>query len=187
MREHASDQSRNPRRSRRQIVVRALSARSTQGHIVLGSLRFACALGRTGRKAIKREGDGATPMGRWRISHGFFRKCRGLRPRTGLAIRPIRENDGWCDQAGDRNYNRQVRLPYPASAERLMRADHLYDVVLVTSHNQCPRVRGAGSAIFLHVARAGFLPTEGCVALRARDLAHVLRRLGRDSWLVVPH
>jgi L,D-peptidoglycan transpeptidase YkuD (ErfK/YbiS/YcfS/YnhG family) len=74
-----------------------------------------------------------------------------------------------------------VRHPYPASAERLWREDGLYDVVVVLSHNARPRVRGCGSAVFMHVARPGYAPTEGCIALRREHLLRLLQRLGRGA------
>lgn len=94
-----------------------------------------------------------------------------------MPVTPIGRDDGWCDAPADRNYNRPVRLPYAANAEAIWRADHLYDVVVVLSHNTLPRVRGAGSAIFVHVARPGYEPTEGCIALRREHLLVLLRHL----------
>ena len=146
------------------LVVRGLSRQRTCGTIEFGGLRFACALGRSGRSARKREGDGATPLGRFAILAVLYRPDR-RRPQTGLPVRRIGPADGWCDAPSDRNYNRAVRLPYPASHERLWRNDRLYDIVLVLDHNTRPRVRGAGSAIFMHVARhgarGGLAATEG--------------------------
>lgn len=94
-------------------------------------------------------------------------------------------SDGWCDAPSDRNYNRPVQLPYPASTERMWRDDGLYDVVGILDHNARPRMRGRGSAIFLHVARDGYRPTEGCVALSRRDLMRVLAIVGRGAKLIV--
>jgi L,D-peptidoglycan transpeptidase YkuD (ErfK/YbiS/YcfS/YnhG family) len=94
-----------------------------------------------------------------------------------LPVRAIRRHDGWCDASADRNYNRPVRLPYAASAERLWREDALYDVVVVLDYNKRPRVRGRGSAIFMHVARPGYAPTEGCIALARGHLLRLLERL----------
>jgi L,D-peptidoglycan transpeptidase YkuD (ErfK/YbiS/YcfS/YnhG family) len=108
----------------------------------------------------------------------LYRADRVRRPQTRLPLRPIRPEDGWCDDPADRNYNRPVRHPYPASAERLWRADHLYDVVVVLTHNARPRVRGGGSAVFMHLARPEYTPTEGCIALRRAHLLQLLRRLG---------
>ena len=70
-----------------------------------------------------------------------------------------------------------MRLPYPASAERLWREDALYDLVVVLDYNERPRVRGRGSAIFMHVARPGYAPTEGCIALARPHLLRLLERL----------
>lgn len=92
---------------------------------------------------------------------------------------------GWCDAPSDPNYNRQVRYPYRASAEALWRDDGLYDLVAVLDYNVRPRVRGRGSAIFMHVARPGYLPTEGCIALRKDHLRRLLSLTGRGSTINV--
>ncbi len=126
-----------------------------------------------------------TPSGRWRLVQVLYRPDRQRRPLTGLPVRPLRPDDGWCDAVGDRNYNRQVVHPYPVSAEHLWRADALYDVIVVLDHNARPRVQAGGSAIFMHLARQGFAPTEGCIALRRRDLLLLLARLGRNAWVTV--
>jgi L,D-peptidoglycan transpeptidase YkuD (ErfK/YbiS/YcfS/YnhG family) len=159
------------------VTVEALSFRCTRGTLCLGSLRFPCALGRSGCTARKREGDGATPIGQWHMRAVLYRPDRLLRPRTALPVRAIRRWDGWCDAPGDRNYNRPVRLPYPASAERLWREDALYDLLVVLDYNERPRARGRGSAIFMHVAKSGYAPTEGCIALARPHLVRLLERL----------
>ena len=133
----------------------------------------------------KREGDGATPVGVWRMREVLYRPDRVQRPRTQLPVKAIRPRDGWCDASTDRNYNRPVSHPYPASAERLLREDGLYDVVVVLDYNDCPRVRGHGSAIFLHVAKPGFAPTEGCIAFTRPHLLRLLARLGLRSAVAV--
>jgi L,D-peptidoglycan transpeptidase YkuD (ErfK/YbiS/YcfS/YnhG family) len=115
----------------------------------------------------------------------LYRPDRTPRPPTRLPVRPIRPDDGWCDAPADRNYNRPVRHPYPVSAERLWRDDELYDLVVVLSHNTRPRVRGAGSAVFMHVAGAGFRPTEGCIALRRPHLVRLLERVGAGACIFV--
>lgn len=150
-----------------------------------GSMRLPCALGRSGRTVRKREGDGGTPVGVYAIARVLYRPDRATRPRTRLPIFPIRSRDGWCDQPGDRNYNRSVLLPYPASCERLWREDHLYDLVVVLDHNTRPRLRGGGSAIFLHVARPGYAPTEGCIALQRRHLERILGLLRRGARIKI--
>lgn len=167
-------------------MLRVLSRSATRGTLQWAALALPCAIGRGGIRAGKREGDGATPLGCWRLRLVFYRPDRGFRPVTALQARPLRPADGWCDATADRNYNRQVRHPYPASAERMWREDALYNVVVVLDYNVRPRVRGKGSAIFIHVARPGFLPTEGCVALRIQDMRKLLALLPRRACLVVP-
>ena len=107
----------------------------------------------------------------------LYRRDRLARPRSGLPVRALSPNDGWCDAVGDRNYNRPVRLPYGASHERLWRADRLYDLVVVLDWNMRPRRQGLGSAIFLHVARPDGTGTEGCLALPPGELLRLVAHL----------
>ncbi len=173
---------------RQDLVVRSLNRKAASGVATIGPLVLHCGLGRAGMTAQKREGDGATPIGRWPITNVLYRpdRLRGLHlssvQRKG---RPIGIRNGWCDAVGDRNYNRPVQHPYPATAEALWREDHLYDVIVILGHNRRPRVQDGGSAIFMHLAReldgGGIGPTAGCVSLRRRDLALVLRLLRPGS------
>ncbi|HWD68273.1 MAG TPA: L,D-transpeptidase family protein [Caulobacteraceae bacterium] len=135
-----------------------------------------CALGPAGviPAGAKREGDGATPAGLWPLRRVLWRPDRGPAPATRLPHAPLEADDGWCDAPKDPAYNQPVRLPYPASAEHLWRDDRVYDLIIVLGYNDDPVVPGAGSAIFLHLARADYEPTQGCVALAAGDLLHLL-------------
>jgi L,D-peptidoglycan transpeptidase YkuD (ErfK/YbiS/YcfS/YnhG family) len=109
-----------------------------------------------------------------------YRPDRLARPHSGLDVVPLTPDQGWCDAPSDPAYNRLVKLPYGAGAETLWREDGLYDLLAVIGHNDDPPQSGAGSAIFLHVARepgdggARFAPTQGCVALALADLVEVL-------------
>ena len=49
---------------------------------------------------------------------------------TTLPVRAIHHHDGWCEDPSSRRYNRPVRLATDSSADRLMRADHLYDFIV---------------------------------------------------------
>lgn len=169
------------------LVVRPRPGHPTQGILQFGQMRFACALGRGGIRALKREGDGATPLATMRLLHGFYRAGRASTAKSSLPFRKTRPGDGWCDAPDDRNYNRQVRLPYGASCETMQRSDRLYDCVIVLDYNIRPRRRGRGSAIFLHIAREGFLPTEGCIAVSPQVMARLLPYLNARTVLVVTH
>ncbi len=150
----------------------------SEGRFELEGRQVRCALGRSGVIAgeDKREGDGASPLGAWPIRRVFYRPDRGPKPITALPLEPVAPDDGWCDAPGDPAYNRPVKLPYPASAETMWREDGVYDVVVVLGHNDDPPIAGMGSAIFLHLARDSYAPTEGCVALNRRDLDLLLAK-----------
>ncbi len=151
-------------------------ARMSAGHVVIP-----CAIGRAGITRDKREGDGATPAGGWRLASFYLRRTAPAPPPWRL----IRRDDVWCDDARSFLYNRKARAPFRLSHEAMWREDGLYDVVGVMDYNIVPRIRGRGSAIFFHIATAALGPTAGCVALRARDMARLLPRLGRGVRIVV--
>jgi len=145
--------------------------RPTAPHQVLVSCAgrvLVATMGAAGIRTIKREGDRATPRARLTPL-----VCLSRRPQPSpLAWRLTRADDGWCDDPASGRYNAPVRRPFPMSHERLVRTDAIYDNIIITDHNQRPRIRGAGSAIFIHVAREGMTPTLGCIAFRAADWRH---------------
>lgn len=136
--------------------------------------RYRAALGTGGTTMDKREGDGATPCGTMALRRVFYRADRLPRPKATVPIALLAPQDGWCDDPADAAYNRFVRLPYPARHEALWRDDPLYDLVGVLGWNDEPVTRGRGSAIFIHLARPDYGPTEGCIALARADLVTVL-------------
>jgi L,D-peptidoglycan transpeptidase YkuD (ErfK/YbiS/YcfS/YnhG family) len=131
------------------------------------------------------EGDGITPRGSFPVREIFYRADRIPKPITALPLRAIEKDDGWCDAPGDANYNRLVKLPYPASAEQMWREDHLYDLVAVLGYNDDPVVPGKGSAIFLHLARPDFSATHGCVALTRDDWLAAIAQLEPGDQVVI--
>ncbi len=144
------------------------------GRLVLAGRTYRAALGRGGVRTDKQEGDGATPAGLLPLRRVLYRADKLPIPRTTLPREPIAETDGWCDDPGHPDYNRPVQLPHPARCEELWRRDAVFDIVAVLGWNDAPVERGRGSAIFLHVARADYAPTEGCVALALADLTAIL-------------
>jgi L,D-peptidoglycan transpeptidase YkuD (ErfK/YbiS/YcfS/YnhG family) len=142
--------------------------------LTLGGDIFPAAIGRGGARAGKHEGDGVTPLGVLPLRQVLYRPDREPPPRSAVPVRPLAPSDGWCDDPTHPDYNRMIRLPFPASAETLWRDDALYDIIGVLGWNDAPVRPGLGSAIFLHVASTGYGPTEGCIALAAAHLRRVL-------------
>ncbi len=152
------------------IVVRASPLDRRRAIVRCGPLCFQATLGRSGITSIKREGDGATPRASMTVLSGYRRGDRNGQIRTGLPLTRIRADMLWCDAPTHASYNHPVRAPFAASHEKLLRQDKLYDICLVLDWNLRARRLGCGSAIFFHVARPGYPPTEGCVALSMRDV-----------------
>lgn len=167
------------------LRVRSRPGRRTQGWLLAGPLALPVALGRGGIRANKREGDGGTPRGTFRLRRVWWRADRAPRPRTHLPVRRIRDEDGWCEDPRDRHYNRPIRLTPDDPGDRLKRADRLYDLIVELDHNTRPRIAGRGSAVFVHVAQPGFASTAGCVALTATALRRLIAHAGPRTRIVV--
>jgi L,D-peptidoglycan transpeptidase YkuD (ErfK/YbiS/YcfS/YnhG family) len=167
------------------IRVRPAAAGGSRGVLLAGAHAVPVVLGRAGIAANKREGDGATPRGRFRLMRLWWRADRTPRPRTALAVQRIDRAIAWCEDPADRHYNRPFRRSANEPGDRLWRDDHLYDLVIEISHNTRPRVSGRGSAVFIHVARPDRSGTAGCMALEAKDLRRLLGRLGPQTRIVI--
>jgi L,D-peptidoglycan transpeptidase YkuD (ErfK/YbiS/YcfS/YnhG family) len=169
----------------RSIRVSTRPGRKSQGWLSAGPFSAPVALGRTGIKADKREGDGGTPRGRFRPLRLWWRADRLPRPQTLLPVRRIGPDDAWCEDPHDRRYNQPFRRSANEPGDRLRRVDKLYDMVIEIDHNTRPRAAGRGSAVFIHVARPGFAPTAGCVALRPSDLKMLLGRINSKTRILI--
>lgn len=167
------------------VSVRISPLDPRRAHVRFGPLHFHAALGKGGVTAFKREGDGATPLGRMAVLSGF-RSRRDLSAVVSpIGMSRVGKSAGWCDEPGHAAYNHPVRLPFAASHEKLLREDCLYDFVLVLDWNISSRKRGAGSAIFFHVAKPGYPPTQGCIALARRDMIRLLPHLRRGTMVKI--
>jgi L,D-peptidoglycan transpeptidase YkuD (ErfK/YbiS/YcfS/YnhG family) len=147
---------------------------TSAGQFSCANETFRAAIGRGGVRADKTEGDGATPLAPLRLIQVLYRPDRESPPVTQAPIQALSPNDGWCDDPALPVYNQMVHLPIDGSAEKLWRDDNLYDIIGVLDWNLSPATPDHGSAIFLHIARPDYAPTDGCIALSAPDLRHVL-------------
>jgi L,D-peptidoglycan transpeptidase YkuD (ErfK/YbiS/YcfS/YnhG family) len=163
----------------------ATIAVSPDGWLAWPGHRVRAALGRSGVTANKREGDGATPTGTFKLRGLLYRADRLDRPQTMLDVGVISRSSGWSDDPRDPAYNRPVPLPHDFSHERLWRDDGLYDLIVPLGYNDAPVLPGVGSAIFLHVARPDYAPTEGCVALAVADLLALLAECGPATEMTI--
>jgi L,D-peptidoglycan transpeptidase YkuD (ErfK/YbiS/YcfS/YnhG family) len=166
------------------IRIRTAAGDPRRGWLTAGGQTIPVALGRGGIRANKREGDGGTPKGTFRPRRLWWRADRHPRPRTYLTVRAIGPEDAWCEDPTSRHYNRPIRRDR-GGGDRLRRDDHLYDFIVEIDHNNLPRTTGRGSAVFLHLARANFGPTAGCVSMTKSAMLRLLARLGPQTRIVI--
>lgn len=181
----ATYQKKLPDRPLSTVRIHAAAGDPCRGWLTAGGQTIPVALGRGGIRANKREGDGGTPKGTFRPRTVWWRADRHPRPATFLPVRAIGPEDAWCEDPQSRHYNQPMRLDHDQGGDRLKRDDQLYDFIVEIDHNTSPRIRGRGSAVFLHLARKNFSPTAGCVSMTKSAMLHLLRRLGPETRIVI--
>jgi L,D-peptidoglycan transpeptidase YkuD (ErfK/YbiS/YcfS/YnhG family) len=120
----------------------------------------------------KREGDGRTPSGTFRLQFIF-----GTGPDPGFRYpyRRSRPRTAWDDDPASPRYNERVdtrRADPGASPEPMDQPAYVYGVAIGYNAARTP---GLGSAIFLHASIG--IATSGCVTLPIPRLLRVLRWL----------
>ena len=136
-----------------------------------------CAVGKRGISIKKKEGDLITPKGTFKIREIFYRKDRVQNLKTRLKKTAITKNMGWCDDPKSKKYNKLIYFPFKHSAEKLYRRENIYDIILVLNFNMNPVKKNKGSAIFIHVAKKSFQPTQGCIALNKFELIKMVKSI----------
>ncbi|MEI8111339.1 MAG: L,D-transpeptidase family protein [Chitinophagia bacterium] len=134
-------------------------------------------LGRSGiiSSTLKREGDGATPAGFYRLGQLFSYEST---INTHLPFIQVTREDKWIDDSTSSDYNTHVRGATQAkSYENLLLASIDYKYCMVIEYNTHPVVKGRGSAIFFHITTKEYPSTAGCVAVQESDMLRIL------SWL----
>ena len=162
-----------------------MSIRVKKNYITFKDKRFQCSIGRSGFSENKKEGDGCTPVGTFYIKNIYYRADKVKILNTNINKVKINKTDGWCDDPSQKEYNQLICFPYKFSAEELYRDDSLYDIVCVLNYNTNPVKPGLGSAIFMHVAKNGYKPTEGCIALKQEDLIFLLNLIDKQTKIIL--
>ena len=139
---------------------------------------FDASIGRNGFAPYgeKREGDGRTPSGLYRLGTAFGYAESAA---TKMPYRQSQPDDVWIDDPNAPDYNRWVKQSQTRalSFEKMKRADHLYKHGMVIEYNTDPVIKGHGSAIFLHIWAGSKSTTAGCVAVSEENLLRIL------NWL----
>lgn len=178
-----------PASAKQLITVEAKVARTTYASlrtwrrangcwVAVGKARTA-RLGKNGLSSNRREGDGTTPTGTYRIGPRMY----GNEPNPGVSFqyRRLRCGDWWDEDPRSPTYNsfQHVRCgtkpPFGGGSEGMWQQPRPYPYLAVVEYNMRPVVPGKGSGIFLHAQTGG--PTIGCISLRKAELRTVLRWL----------
>ena len=150
------------------------------GLIKYKNFKFRCALGKAGIGKKKREGDNVTPTGTFKIVKIYYRSDRIKKISSKFRAIEITKNMGWCDDPNSKNYNQLINLPSKYGHEKLFKKNNIYDIIVVLNYNMKPVVKNKGSAIFIHVAKKNYQPTQGCIALKKNDLLKILSKINKN-------
>jgi len=155
------------------------------GFLINQSQKYKCSIGYNGLSKNKIEGDGCTPIGKFKINKILYRPDKINNLKFNLDSEIIEDIDGWCDDVNSDLYNQKINFPFELSAEHLYRGDDLYDLICIIDYNLNPIIKGRGSAIFLHVASSDYSPTHGCVAIKKEELIEVAINLNKSSSIQI--
>lgn len=180
-----------PKETEQLIHVQTPSSKSIQGMLVYYARKgpnweavgkmIPIVVGRYGiaKPEIKKEGDGKTPSGLYRIGMAFGYKETA---KTNLRYSKMTKDDLWIDDEKSPDYNRMVKAPTRAkSFEFMRRDDDAYKLGIVIEYNTNPIIVGKGSAIFMHLWSGPTKPTAGCVAMSEESIALLLGWLDKTK------
>ncbi|RPH87979.1 MAG: hypothetical protein EHM66_01880, partial [Deltaproteobacteria bacterium] len=132
----------------------------------------------------KREGDGRTPSGLYRLGTAFGNAESAV---TKMPYRQALADDLWIDDPNAPDYNSWVKQGQTraTSYEKMRRDDDLYQYGIVIAYNTHPVIKNHGSAIFIHVWAGAESTTSGCVAMSEEDILKILVWLNPEANPVI--
>ena len=154
-------------------------------YLLYKGYKFKCSIGKTGIRSAKKEGDLATPRGKFKIGILYFRKDKIKLLRCNIKKKIITKNMGWCDDTKSKKYNREIKFPFKFSAERLYKKNNIYDIFINIKYNYSPVKKGKGSAIFLHLSNKKYKPTKGCIGIQKKDFIKILPLINKKTKISI--
>lgn len=152
--------------------------------------------GRNGLTITKSEGDFCTPIGEFNLGFAFGTEDFD----TNYPYYKINNNIYWVSDSDSSYYNEWVELSetkkkYPFQYMKSVKqkswneAEHLIDYAkqyklgIVIEYNLLPRIKNAGSAIFLHV-KSNHDYTAGCIATNEETLKYIIKWLENGKAVI---
>lgn len=153
--------------------------------LYLQDYKLRCSIGKRGISINKKEGDGKTPCGNFKVKYILYRKDRIQNLKSKLKKKIIKKNMGWCDDPKSKYYNQLITFPFKYSAEKLWLKENTYDIILIIDYNSNPIIKNKGSAIFLHIAKKKYQSTNGCVAVSKKDIKLIASTINKKTKLKI--
>jgi len=147
--------------------------------------KLKCSIGKSGISSKKKEGDFATPKGKFKIGTLYYRKDRIKNLKCKIKKKIIKKNMGWCDDSRSKRYNYEIKFPFKYRAEKLYRKDNIYDLFVEIKYNKKPVIKYKGSAIFLHITKKISKPTKGCVAILKKDFLRTIPFITKNTKVII--
>ncbi len=131
---------------------------------------------------VKKEGDGKSPAGIFRLSSAFGLAAPGAVKNIRLPYRQLTDGVECVDDVKSEHYNSIVDRAATArpdwdSSEKMRAITVQYRLGIVVDHNTDPREAGDGSCIFLHIWLDSKTPTTGCTAMAPQQMEALI------TWL----
>jgi L,D-peptidoglycan transpeptidase YkuD (ErfK/YbiS/YcfS/YnhG family) len=147
--------------------------------------KLRCSVGKRGITLKKKEGDKKTPKGEFKFKYILYRKDRIFDLKTRLKKIVIKKKMGWCDDPNSNNYNKIINFPSRYSAEKLWKKENVYDIIIVIDYNLNPLIKNKGSAIFLHIAKRKYQPTNGCIAVSKKNIRLIANAINKKTKIKI--
>ena len=144
-----------------------------------------CAIGKKGIGRKQKEGDQITPRGIFRVKDILYRKDKINYLRSVIKKTQIKKNMGWCDDPKSKDYNKLIKYPFNYKSEKLYRSNNIYDIILVLDFNMHPIKKNKGSAIFIHISNNKYSPTQGCIAIKKKELLKLIKFIDKKTKIFI--
>ena len=144
-----------------------------------------CAIGKKGIGRKQKEGDQITPRGTFRVKDILYRKDKINYLRSVIKKTQIKKNMGWCDDPKSKDYNKLIKYPFNYKSEKLYRSNNIYDIILVLDFNMHPIKKNKGSAIFIHISNSKYSSTQGCIAIKKKELLKLIKFIDKKTKIFV--
>ena len=162
-----------------------MNIKINKNHLLYKGYKLKCCIGKSGTKKAKKEGDLATPKGTFKLGPLYYRKDRIKLPKCKIKKKIIKKNMGWCNDSKSSRYNKEINFPYNYSAEKLYKKENTYDLILLIKYNVSPVIKKRGSAIFLHIAKKNYQPTQGCVAISKKNFLKIITLIDNKTSVMI--